>query len=263
MAKQNSATDPVSAAMSAIESALNLTDDDEAGVASDDHASPPPLAPAKPTTATPVLKPSQLAGDAPTLFRGRASGVQEDRSKASDFRAHAGKRRSRDRRRDPASDERAARRPDAIRPRLHRFASVGDDLLRLRLRLSVALGFEETSGDAVPTRDAAVPVGGACTDLLHVCLRGSFAPIARVSAVGARDLGGRGASCRTRDDGWRACSEPLPGYPSRTHVDGGRRRAGACAGCGARDTRAVRGFDPRALLFRQRAQDPSAHRGNG
>ena len=28
MAKQNSATDPISAAMSAIESALNLTDDD-------------------------------------------------------------------------------------------------------------------------------------------------------------------------------------------------------------------------------------------
>ena len=30
MVKQNPATDPVSAAMSAIESALNLTDDDEA-----------------------------------------------------------------------------------------------------------------------------------------------------------------------------------------------------------------------------------------
>ena len=33
MVKQNPATDPVSAAMSAIESALNLTDDDEAALA--------------------------------------------------------------------------------------------------------------------------------------------------------------------------------------------------------------------------------------
>ncbi len=68
MVKQNPATDPVSAAMSAIESALNLTDDDEA-VLTDAHVSPPQLALAKPTAATPVLKPSQLAGDAPTLLR--------------------------------------------------------------------------------------------------------------------------------------------------------------------------------------------------
>src|SRR6516164_6527588 len=71
MAKQNQATDPVSAAMSAIESALNLTDDDEIVLASED-ASAPQLVPAKPTTATPVLKPSQPAGDAPTLFRAGA-----------------------------------------------------------------------------------------------------------------------------------------------------------------------------------------------
>ena len=68
MVKQNPATDPVSAAMSAIESALNLTDDDEAALA-DANVSPPQLAPAKPTAATPVLKPSQLASDAPTLLR--------------------------------------------------------------------------------------------------------------------------------------------------------------------------------------------------
>src|SRR5215469_12079584 len=66
MAKQNPATDPVSAAMSAIESALNLTDDDEALLAS---ASAPQLIPAKAATATPVLKPSQLAGETPTLLR--------------------------------------------------------------------------------------------------------------------------------------------------------------------------------------------------
>ena len=67
MVKQNSATDPVSAAMSAIESALNLTDDDEAGLV--DVSAPAQLTPAKPTAATPVLKPTQVAGDAPTLLR--------------------------------------------------------------------------------------------------------------------------------------------------------------------------------------------------
>src|SRR5579862_8412950 len=68
MAKQNPATDPVSAAMSAIESALNLTDDDETVLAGA-NASQPQLIPAKPTAATPVLRPSQLASDAPTLLR--------------------------------------------------------------------------------------------------------------------------------------------------------------------------------------------------
>ena len=68
MVKQNPATDPVSAAMSAIESALNLTDDDAPALA-DANSSPPQLVPAKPTAATPVLKPSQLPGDAPTLLR--------------------------------------------------------------------------------------------------------------------------------------------------------------------------------------------------
>ena len=69
MVKQNPATDPVSAAMSAIESALNLTDDDAAAAVADANSSPPQLIPAKPTAATPVLKPSQLPGDAPTLLR--------------------------------------------------------------------------------------------------------------------------------------------------------------------------------------------------
>jgi hypothetical protein len=72
MVKQNAATDPVSAAMSAIESALNLTDDDEVALA-DANASPPQLAPAKPTATTPFLKPSQIASDAPTLLRASPS----------------------------------------------------------------------------------------------------------------------------------------------------------------------------------------------
>src|SRR5271167_562480 len=67
MAKQNPATDPVFAAMSAIESALNLTDDD--GAVSVESASPPQLVPAKATTATPVLKPSPLPAEASTLLR--------------------------------------------------------------------------------------------------------------------------------------------------------------------------------------------------
>src|SRR3984957_14634529 len=68
MVKQNPATDPVSAAMSAIESALNLTDDDAAALA-DANSSPPQLVPAKPTAAAPATKPSQLPGHAPTLLR--------------------------------------------------------------------------------------------------------------------------------------------------------------------------------------------------
>ena len=95
MAKQNPATDPVSAAMSAIESALNLTDDDVAALVSDDTASTPQLAPAKPTTATPVLKPSQLAGDAPTLLRaGPPAGRRRERTETGDSRGDAGERRS-------------------------------------------------------------------------------------------------------------------------------------------------------------------------
>ncbi|MFZ0602549.1 MAG: hypothetical protein WAN05_14560, partial [Roseiarcus sp.] len=83
MAKQSPATDPVSAAMSAIESALNLTDDDEAVLASDDNASSSQLIPAKATTAAPVLKPSPLAGDAPTLLRAGPSpqGVADSETK--------------------------------------------------------------------------------------------------------------------------------------------------------------------------------------
>ena len=81
MAKQNPATDPVSAAMSAIESALNLTDDDEAVTV--EGASLPQLAPAKATAVTPVLKPSPLAAEASTLLRpGPASPASAPESEA-------------------------------------------------------------------------------------------------------------------------------------------------------------------------------------
>src|SRR5271166_4955053 len=68
MAKQISAPDPVSAAMSAIESALNLTDDDN--LATND--SPPPAAPisaAKPAFVTPVLRPAAPSAEAAPLLR--------------------------------------------------------------------------------------------------------------------------------------------------------------------------------------------------
>ncbi len=91
MVKQNPATDPVSAAMSAIESALNLTDDEAPAVLADANGSAPQLAPAKPTAATPVLKPTQLAGrcaDAPSrraFFAVRAG----ERTQAGDPRGDA------------------------------------------------------------------------------------------------------------------------------------------------------------------------------
>src|SRR5262249_41648746 len=65
MAKQNPATDPGSAAMSAIESALNLTVEDGAG----SGESAPQRIPAKATSATPVLKPSALSVEASSLLR--------------------------------------------------------------------------------------------------------------------------------------------------------------------------------------------------
>ena len=81
MAKQNPATDPVSAAMSAIESVLNLTDVD--GAVSVESAPPPQLVPAKATTATPVLKPSPLPAEASTLLRpGPSSAASAPESEA-------------------------------------------------------------------------------------------------------------------------------------------------------------------------------------
>ena len=73
MAKQNSATDPISAAMSAIESALNLTDDDLLTSAPGGKPAPtPPFAPAKPAAATPVLKPSATPAEPTPLLRASA-----------------------------------------------------------------------------------------------------------------------------------------------------------------------------------------------
>ena len=86
MAKQITAPDPVSAAMSAIESALNLTDEDEAALASGESAPLPPLAPAKSTSTTPVLKPSaprRRDGDAPSSWGGAAGGRLRQRREAS------------------------------------------------------------------------------------------------------------------------------------------------------------------------------------
>ncbi len=77
MAKQNSATDPISAAMSAIESALNLTDDDvTAGAPAERPPLSPPSPPArsavaisKPFAATQILKPSVTGQEPAPLLR--------------------------------------------------------------------------------------------------------------------------------------------------------------------------------------------------
>ena len=82
MAKQNSATDPISAAMSAIESALNLTDDDVLPARSSENAAPPPtIAPAR--SPAPVLKPSAPSGEpAPLLRPGSPPPVVDERGRA-------------------------------------------------------------------------------------------------------------------------------------------------------------------------------------
>jgi len=68
MAKQHSLNDPVSAAMSAIESALNLGESD--ALASAEGAAPvPPLAPRKPAAAGPVLKPGVPPAEPAPLLR--------------------------------------------------------------------------------------------------------------------------------------------------------------------------------------------------
>ena len=68
MAKQNSAPDPVSAAMSAIESALNLTDDDSLAT-NDSPLVTAPISAAKPAFVTPVLKPAAPSAEAAPLLR--------------------------------------------------------------------------------------------------------------------------------------------------------------------------------------------------
>ena len=69
MAKQNPATDPVSAAMSAIESALNLTDDEIFAPAEDEAAPAASADPAKAKAPGPILKPSAPAPESAPLLR--------------------------------------------------------------------------------------------------------------------------------------------------------------------------------------------------
>ncbi len=69
MAKQNTATDPVSAAMSAIESALNLTDDDAFASQPEENAPEAAAAQPRPTAPAPVLKPAAPAPESAPLLR--------------------------------------------------------------------------------------------------------------------------------------------------------------------------------------------------
>ena len=83
MAKQNPATDPVSAAMSAIESALNLTDDEtiEPVVETPPHADF-----ARSKSQGPILKPSAPAPEATPLLRPGPSPMADAEVEAGDRR---------------------------------------------------------------------------------------------------------------------------------------------------------------------------------
>ena len=221
MAKQNPATDPVSAAMSAIESALNLTDDDEA-VLADVSAFPPQLVPAKPTAATPVLKPSQPASDTPTLLRAGPPqpSAPENEPKpaipastpANDDRENVGAvlqaMNARPASRTPFIIALAASLLWAAVCALYAYISVWSSASRRPLDMLLR------------PRDSALSVGGARANHLHVRLCRAIAATARVATIGARDLSGRRASGRARDDGRRARRDLVSSHPSRTHING-------------------------------------------
>ena len=81
MTKHNSAPDPVSAAMSAIENALNLADADLSAI---EHAAPtPPLVPPKAIAGSPVLKPSPPPAEQAPLLRPSAPSDSDLRSSIS------------------------------------------------------------------------------------------------------------------------------------------------------------------------------------
>ena len=241
MAKQNPATDPVSAAMSAIESALNLTDDDEAVLASRKRL----YAPARSRQSRRPRRLFSSRARSPAMRRRSFARAPSPQSVPDNETKPAIPPAT------PANDDRE--NVGAILQAMNaRPASRTPFILALIASLlwaaicalyayvvGVALGLEATPRDAAATRNAAIFAGGAGTNHLHVRLCRALAAAARAATIGARDLAGRGASGRTRDDGGRACREPVPGHPSRTHVDGGWRGTCACPRRGARDPRAI------------------------
>ncbi len=240
MVKQNPATDPVSAAMSAIESALNLTDDDET-VLAEDNAAPPQLVPAKPTAATPVLKPTQLASDSPTLLRGGPSSpfVPENEPKpaipaatpANDDRENVGAILQ-------AMNARPASRTPFV---LALVASI------LWAAICALYGYVSVWPSA-PRRPLEMLLRPE-TPLFLLAALGpiifmfAFAALSRrlrelrQSARAISQVAVRLAEPETMAG--EHVDEPVPGHPSRTHLDGrwGGTRAGARRG--ARDPRTI------------------------
>ncbi len=263
MAKQNPATDPVSAAMSAIESALNLTDDETTdSVVTDSATIAPKAEPAKSKQPAPILKPTAQPAEAAPLLRPAPLGEAEPKPTidatppANDDRETVGAILQ------ALNAPRDSRTPFAI-------AIVG---ALVWLAVCALYAYQHVwpevattplAQNSRPSRDAAVPSRGARADLLHFRLRGARPPDARAAPLGAGDLRGRGAPRRAGDRGGRARRDPVAGDPAGAHLDGRRRRARPRPGGGARDAGEGRGLDARALLFRQRAQDPLAHRRDG
>ena len=246
MAKQNSATDPVSAAMSAIESALNLTDDDLLAAPSKEPA------PQNSAGFARKVRDRHPGPQAERASRGRGPASPSERrfavrsgSETCHRRLASSQRRPRDGRRHPAGLECPAPQPRAVCSGFTGFGRLGGNMRPLCLpelaaSATVAGELERAlvaAGDAPPGSRDARP------HLLHVRLRGARPPPSRTAPVGACDLPGSSAARGTRDHRRRSRRDPLAGDPPRADVDGRRRGAGAGAGCGARDTRQGGGFD--------------------
>ena len=200
MAKQNSATDPISAAMSAIESALNLTDDDLAAVGTAEKAAPmSPIASAKPAAASPVLKPSAPSAEPTPLLRPSPppASVGEPEPKpvipsappANDDRETVGAILQ-------AMNARPASRAPFVLAVIGSFAWLVTCVLYGYLKVWPTVSSAPLAETPVPSGSAPSRPGGARPDLLHFRLRRARPPAGRAAPVGARDLAGRSSPGR-------------------------------------------------------------------
>ena len=256
MAKQNSATDPISAAMSAIESALNLTDDDVLASAPAEKPAPtPPSPPAR--TATPVLRPSATPAEPTPLLRPSAppqSATSEGEPKptlpstppANDDREVVGAILQ-------AINTRPPSRTPFVLAVIGSLAWLAICALYGYLNVWPTISSVPLAQTLFRPENSAPGSGGARPDLLHFRLRRARPQARRTAPVRPGDLAGRGAPRRARVHRRRPCGDAFPGDPPGTDVDGRWRRARPRARRRTRNPREVRGFDARAVLFGQRA----------
>ena len=218
MAKQNPATDPVSAAMSAIESALNLTDDDEAVLLGRQCVPRPnsfqqdrrPRRLFSRQVSSPAMRRRSFARapPSPSVPENETKPAISAATPANDDRENVGAILQ-------AMNARPASRTPFILA-LIASHSLGGDLRALRLCLRVALGYAATCRDAAADPRRRYFFGGAGADHFHVRICRAIASAAGTAPIRAGDLPRRRSSGRTRDDGGRACGEPVPGHPSRS-----------------------------------------------